>query len=103
MVRDEAPAATSVASTEGIGSAVEPGSADAAELNSPNGPASLVAAEIHLGQKPAGDYGGWLHCNIQVACHPALKENIVKSMIYSASDGTRRRLCSLLSGKSLKN
>jgi hypothetical protein len=23
-------------------------------------PISLVAAEIHLGQWPAGDYGGWL-------------------------------------------
>jgi hypothetical protein len=23
-------------------------------------PISLVAAEIHLGQRPAGNYGGWL-------------------------------------------
>jgi hypothetical protein len=33
------------------------------------GPTSLVAAEIHLGRKPAGICDGWLHCNIQVACH----------------------------------
>ena len=35
------------------------------------GPTSLVAAEIHLGRRPAGICGGWLHCNIQVACHSA--------------------------------
>jgi hypothetical protein len=35
-----------------------------------NGPTSLVAAEIHLGRKPAGIDDGWLHCSIQVACHP---------------------------------
>ena len=34
-----------------------------------DGPASLVAAEIHLGRRPAGACDGWLHCNIQVACH----------------------------------
>jgi hypothetical protein len=34
------------------------------------GPTSLVAAEIHLGRKPAGICDGWLHRNIQVACHP---------------------------------
>jgi hypothetical protein len=33
------------------------------------GPTSLVAAEIHLGHKPAGICDGWLHCSIQVACH----------------------------------
>jgi hypothetical protein len=35
-----------------------------------SGPTSLVAAEIHLGRWPAGVCGGWLHCNIQVVCHP---------------------------------
>jgi hypothetical protein len=34
-----------------------------------NGPTSFVAAEIHLGREPAGICDGWLHCNIQVACH----------------------------------
>jgi hypothetical protein len=38
-------------------------------LNSRKGPISLVAAEIHLGRKPAGICDGWLHCNIQIACH----------------------------------
>jgi hypothetical protein len=32
------------------------------------GPTSFVAAEIHLGRRPAGICDGWLHCNIQVAC-----------------------------------
>jgi hypothetical protein len=51
MVRDEAPAATAVAST-----------------NSGN---SFVAAEIHQGSRPAGINDDWPHCNIQVACHVA--------------------------------
>jgi hypothetical protein len=38
-------------------------------LNSRTGPISLVAAEIHLGHKPAGICDGWLHRNIQIACH----------------------------------
>jgi len=38
-------------------------------LNSRKGPISFVAAEIHLGHKPAGICDGWLHCNIQIACH----------------------------------
>jgi hypothetical protein len=33
-----------------------------------SGPTSLVAAEIHLGRRPAGIHGGWPHCNIQVVC-----------------------------------
>jgi hypothetical protein len=36
-----------------------------------SGPTSLVAAEIHLGRRPAGIHGGWLHCNIQVVCQLA--------------------------------
>ena len=43
-------------------------------------PTSLVAAEIHLGHKPAGICDGWLHCNIQVACQPTSKKYIVISM-----------------------
>jgi hypothetical protein len=46
------------------------GSTGIAGLNSRCGPTSLVAAEIHLGCGPAGICDGWLHRNIQVACHP---------------------------------
>ena len=38
------------------------------------GPTSLVAAEIHPGPMPAGICDGWLHRNIQVACHPRWQE-----------------------------
>src|SRR4029077_16131255 len=38
-------------------------------LFSRNVPTSLVAAESHHGRQPAGICDGWLHCNIQVACH----------------------------------
>jgi hypothetical protein len=71
MVRDEAPAAT-IGGVNGIKES------DRAEIGSAgkrrvqflrSGPTSLVAAEIHLGLKPAGICGGWLHCNIQVMCH----------------------------------
>jgi hypothetical protein len=31
-------------------------------------PISFVAAEIHLGRRPAGICDGWLHRSIQVAC-----------------------------------
>jgi hypothetical protein len=44
-----------------LGSATTPASV-------PIGPISFVAAEIHLGRRPAGICDGWLHCNIQVAC-----------------------------------
>jgi hypothetical protein len=33
-----------------------------------SGPTSFVAAEIHLGCRPAGIHDDWPHCNIQVAC-----------------------------------
>jgi hypothetical protein len=71
MVRDEAPAAT-------IGGVNGMRESDRAEISSAgkrrvqflrSGPTSLVAAEIHLGLKPAGICDGWLHCNIQVMCH----------------------------------
>jgi hypothetical protein len=66
MVRDEAPAATwwrqrMAGDRPELGSATTPASV-------PIGPISFVAAEIHLGRRPAGICDGWLHCNIQVAC-----------------------------------
>jgi hypothetical protein len=71
MVRDEAPAAT----TSGVNgkrnvTALKSVGEEAPVQFRRCGPTSLVAAEIHLGRKPAGIYGGWLHCNIQVMCHP---------------------------------
>jgi hypothetical protein len=71
MIGDEAPAAT-------IGGVNENGMRPPGNrldqqglgLQFPrNSPISLVAAEIHLGRRPAGICVGWLHCNIQVACH----------------------------------
>jgi hypothetical protein len=41
----------------------------AAGFNRMSGPISLVAAEIHLGQRTSGICDGWLRCNIQVVCH----------------------------------
>jgi hypothetical protein len=67
MVRDEAPAAT-------MGGVNEWRVTDwnrARQVSRalvPFGPISFVAAEIHLGRRPAGICDGWLHCNIQVAC-----------------------------------
>jgi hypothetical protein len=66
MVRDEAPAATRwrqriAGDRPELGSAISPRFALF-------GPISFVAAEIHLGRRPAGICDGWLHCNIQVAC-----------------------------------
>jgi hypothetical protein len=75
MVRDEAPAATTGGVNEnGNATALEIGSAQAPGFQSKNGPTSLVAAEIHLGRRPAGICDGWLHCNIQVACHTDSKK-----------------------------
>jgi hypothetical protein len=75
MVGDEAPAAT-IGGFNGKGRVTAPKSS---RLEAPaqfprSGPTSLVAAEIHLGRQPAGICDGWLHCNIQVACHPAAQK-----------------------------
>jgi hypothetical protein len=72
MMRDEAPAATTVAfNGKGNVTALKSVRRASAGSASESGPTSLVAAEIHLGRKPAGICDGWLHCNIQVACHAA--------------------------------
>jgi len=68
MMRDEAPAATIGGFNGRECDRAETGSAKGAGSIPGNGPTSLVAAEIHLGRKPAGICGGWLHCNIQIAC-----------------------------------
>jgi hypothetical protein len=39
-----------------------------------SGPTSFVAAEIHLGRRPAAIHGDRPHCNIQVACHTGIRE-----------------------------
>jgi hypothetical protein len=78
MVRDEAPAATTGGFNERECDRAEISSAEIAGLDSRDGPTSLVAAEIHLGRRPAGICGGWLHCNIQVACHHGSKRNRCK-------------------------
>jgi len=77
MVRDEAPAATFRGSTKGNVTAWKSVRPRWPGLLPGNGPTSLVAAEIHLGRKPAGICDGWLHCNIQVVCHPDLKKKIM--------------------------
>src|SRR5688572_14863140 len=68
MVRDEAPAATRGGVNEVGCDRPETG---LALLGWPelSGPTSFVAAEIHLGRKPADIYDDQPHCNIQVACH----------------------------------
>jgi hypothetical protein len=86
MVRDEAPAATIGGFNEREFDRAEISSTGIADLDSRDGPTSLVAAEIHLG-RPAGICGGWLHCNIQVACHPASRN---KSMKYQYVVGFSR-------------
>jgi hypothetical protein len=76
MVCDAAPAATT-GGFNGIVNVTARKSAWLAKrrLNShEGGPISLVAAEIHPGRKPAGICDGWLHCNIQVACHAAVQK-----------------------------
>jgi hypothetical protein len=79
MVDDEAPAAT-------IGGFNEKRNVTELKSGRPakrrlqflgNGPTSLVAAEVHLGPEASGTCGGWLHCNIQVACHCAGSSNIM--------------------------
>jgi hypothetical protein len=76
MVCDEAPAATT-GGFNGIGNATARKSARLAKRRfnfHGSGPTSLVAAEIHLGRKPAGICDGWLHRNIQVACHAVIQK-----------------------------
>jgi hypothetical protein len=71
MGRDEAPAAT-IGGVNGKRNvtALKSARRESAGFDVGSGPTSLVAAEIHLGRMPAGICDGWLHCNIQVACHP---------------------------------
>jgi hypothetical protein len=66
MVCDEAPAATRGGVNESgdrFGTGLEAGFF---RVSDPN---SFVAAEIHLGFRPAGINDDWPRCNIQVACH----------------------------------
>jgi hypothetical protein len=67
-MRDEAPAATRGGVNEVECDRPETGLALWAGPGL-SGPTSFVAAEIHLGCRPADIHDGWLHCNIQVACH----------------------------------
>jgi hypothetical protein len=71
MACDEAPAAT-IGGVNGIGNATALKSARLAGRDQFEGtvrPASLLRKSI-LDMQPAGICDGWLHCNIQVACHP---------------------------------
>jgi hypothetical protein len=105
MVCDEAPAAT-IGGCNGIGNATARKSARLGKrrFNSQgSGPASLVAAEIHLGRKPAGICDGWLHCNIQVACHAGLDEIFSKFSNLRGSPGILWRSLPLISGRQPKN
>jgi hypothetical protein len=77
MVRDEAPAATRGGVNEVGATALETGLALWAGPGL-SGPTSFVAAEIHLGRRPAGIYDDRPHCNIQVACHI----NLYKISLY---------------------
>jgi hypothetical protein len=75
MLRDEAPAATTGGFNGKECDRVETGSALDCRVQFPkNGPISFVAAEIHLGRRPAGICDGWPHRNIQVACHAPVKK-----------------------------
>jgi hypothetical protein len=71
MVRDEAPAATTGGINEWV-TTLKPARLAVPGQFPESGPTSFVAAEIHLGRRPAGICDGWLHCNIQVACHAAV-------------------------------
>jgi hypothetical protein len=81
MVRDEAPAATT-GGFNGIRNVTAGKSVRRAIAGSisAGGPTSLVAAEIHLGRRPAGIHAGRLHCSIQVACHPQVKKYLANSI-----------------------
>jgi hypothetical protein len=70
MVRDEAPAATLGGVKEMAVTARNPLGLVAGLQSPVSDPTSFVAAEIHLGHRPTGICDGWLHCNIQVTCHP---------------------------------
>jgi hypothetical protein len=94
MARDEAPAAATGGGFNGKRNSTEPKSGGGlnAGLDSRRGPTSLVAVEIHPGPKPAGNCDGWLHCNIQVACHlPPLKLSLFYSMIRERIAAGRAR------------
>jgi hypothetical protein len=73
MVRDEAPAATPGGVNEMAETAWRPARPGGRAAIPVSDPTSFVAAEIHLGHRPTGICDGWLHCNIQVACHPTGK------------------------------
>jgi hypothetical protein len=73
MVRDEAPAATRGGVNEVGGDRSETGLALWAGPGL-SGPTSFVAAEIHLGRRPAAIYDDRPHCNIQVACHTKISK-----------------------------
>jgi hypothetical protein len=79
-MRDEAPAATTGGfnGKECDRTGIAP--AGLAGFNPRSDPISLVAAEIHLGLRPAGICDGWPHCNIQVACQNASEQFIIKSI-----------------------
>jgi hypothetical protein len=99
MVRDEAPAATIGGFNERECDRAEIGPADQAGSIPGNGPTSLVAAEIHLGRKPAGICDGWLHCNIQVACHADSKERLCEIKGLPDRLGTQEQPSPLISGR----
>jgi hypothetical protein len=94
MVRDEAPAAT----TGGF-NGKECGRVHVIRT----GPTSFVAAEIHLGRRPAGICDGWPHCNIQVACHPDSYKmsSIINKLNFSI--GTCRPAPPLISSRQPNN
>jgi hypothetical protein len=73
MVRDEAPAAT-IGGFNGIGNVTARKSAQVANTGTISKERSdqprCCGNPSWTG--PAGIGDGWLHCNIQVACHPAV-------------------------------
>jgi hypothetical protein len=78
MVRDEAPAATTGGFNEREFDRAEVSSAAIADLHFTERPDQLrCCGNPHPGPRPAGIYGGWPHCNIQVACHPNSKNKII--------------------------
>jgi hypothetical protein len=106
MVRDEAPAATFggingkrnvTARKIGIGPD------DAGFDSQGSGPTSLVAAEFHLGWRPAVLSGGWPQCNIQVACHPTNEKFHPEFNWLTVGNGTRRRAPPLIRTRKPKN
>jgi hypothetical protein len=103
MARDEAPAAT----TGGINGKRNVTVRESiwrsnAGLDSRCGPTSLVAAEIHLGRMPADIFDGWLHCNIQVACHIKRQEFFMFYNNLFESNGTLPTALPLISNTAPK-